>query len=130
MPAVLVLIFSLYIAVRDIKYHRIYNQDLAIFALLLSVELNVIPFRQIAFCIAASLSVSLIFKCGGGDFKLSSLLFLTQGEITASTKYFSLLFLSLSAALIISAAYRRSFRGAIPLAPSILLPFLVIYLDI
>ena len=87
-------------------------------------------FRDIALCVTATFCASMIFKVGGGDFKLLSLLFLTQGEVVASARYFTFLFLSLSAALFISAISRRSLRGSIPLAPSLLLPFVVIYLDI
>lgn len=129
MSGILISFFSIYIAVRDIREHKIYNRDLLAFALLLSIDIKPIAFRDIALCVTGTFCASMIFKVGGGDFKLLSLLFLTQGEIVASARYFSLLFFSLSAALFISAVSRWSLRGAVPLAPSLLLPFLVIYLD-
>jgi Flp pilus assembly protein protease CpaA len=121
---------SMYIAVVDIRHHRIHNRDLFIYGIFLFISHNAISLVDSLLLVFAVLLICLIFRFGGGDFKLLALLILTQGELIASMEFFSYLFISLLMSVAIWAARERSFRGSIPLAPSILLPFLVIYLDI
>lgn len=129
MGKAIVLAFSLYIATIDIQYHRIYNRDLFVFGAVLLFNLNAISFVKSFSLVFAAFLICLIFKIGGGDFKLLSLLVFTQGKLIASAQFLSYLFFALLISVAIWATLRRNFRGAMPLAPSILLPFLALYLD-
>jgi Flp pilus assembly protein protease CpaA len=84
--------------------------------------------------IAVTLLLTISLRIGGGDFKLFSLLLISQGQLVFSREYFEILTLCIFASLLLTTlhALRRNFRlgGSIPLAPAILAPFTVIYLDI
>jgi Flp pilus assembly protein protease CpaA len=120
---------SIYIAVVDIQQHRIHNRNLFIFGIFLIISRNSISLVDSLLLVLAVLLICLIFKFGGGDFKLLALLILTQGELIASAQFLSYLFFALLISVALWAALQRNFRGAMPLAPSILLPFLALYLD-
>lgn len=125
----IVFALSLYIAMIDIRDHRIYNRDLSVYGFVLFYNLNAISIVKSFSLVFAAFLICLIFKIGGGDFKLISLLIITQGKLIASAQFLSYLFFSLLISVAIWAALQRNFRGAMPLAPSILLPFLALYLD-
>ena len=125
----IVFALSLYIAMIDIRDHRIYNRDLSVYGFVLFYNLNAISIVKSFSLVFAAFLICLIFKIGGGDFKLISLLIITQGKLIASAQFFSYLFFALLISVAIWATLRRNFRGAMPLAPSILLPFLALYLD-
>jgi Flp pilus assembly protein protease CpaA len=84
--------------------------------------------------ILSALTLSISLGIGGGDFKLFSLLLLAQGQLLISREYFQLLALCIGASLLLSSMLalkmKQRLAGSIPLAPSILAPFVAIYLDI
>jgi Flp pilus assembly protein protease CpaA len=84
--------------------------------------------------ILSALVLSISLGIGGGDFKLFSLLLLAQGQLVISREYFQLLSLCIGASLLIATMLalkmKQRLAGSIPLAPSILAPFVAIYLDI
>lgn len=130
MVQALIAIGSLYISWVDLREHRIYNRDLIAYALVLSLKANPIPFKWILSILILALLATILFRIGGGDFKLFAVLLLTHGVEIASTEYFSCFFFALSASLLIASIRHRTLHCAVPLAPAIALPFLLIYLGI
>ncbi len=132
--ALSILIISLAISLIDIKEHRIYNLHLLIFALPLLFQMRPLPFLQTFMVILSALTLSISLGIGGGDFKLFSLLLLAQGQLLISREYFQFLALCIGASLLLSSMpalkMKQRLVGSIPLAPSILAPFVAIYLDI
>jgi Flp pilus assembly protein protease CpaA len=129
-----IIILSIAISLIDIKEHRIYNTHLLIFALPLLFQMRPLPFLQTFMVILSALTLSISLGIGGGDFKLFSLLLLAQGQLLISREYFQLLALCIGASLLLSSMLALKMKqrlvGSIPLAPSILAPFVAIYLDI
>jgi len=119
-----------YISLRDIAAHRIDNASNLSLFLLLSIDRNTESLRVTIIALICNLAFSILFRFGGGDFKLFSVLILTQGEVLISTLYLQLFAVFATISFMISAAARRSFSGAVPMAPAILTPFLIGYLAI
>lgn len=132
--ALSILILSLAISLIDIREHRIYNSHLLIFALPLLFQMRSLPLLQTLLVALSALALSISLGIGGGDFKLFSLLLLAQGQLVISREYFQLLALCIGASLLIATMLalkmKQRLGGSIPLAPSILAPFVAIYLDI
>lgn len=123
-------LISLYIALRDVKTHKISHTSLLALSIPLSLNMHRIFLWQSLLLILATLLVSLLFGIGGGDFKLLALLILTQGALVASITYLQILLMAISLSLLISIIVNRSLKGSIALAPAILLPFMACYLAI
>lgn len=130
MVASAVTCISLLIAFIDIREHRIRNTHLLLLAIPLSITRYQISWIEILVFVLLTLVISLVFRVGGGDFKLFSLLIATQGELIASAIYFYLFAISVSVSSAISLVIRRNLSASIPLAPAILAPFLYLYLAI
>jgi hypothetical protein len=130
MLTVAIALFSLWIAFYDLKTHRIRDKDLLGFALLLMISPHFISFISTFLLISLALVSCLVLSVGGGDFKLFSLLVLSQGTEIGSSQYFSRFMLAVSVLVLLSLARNRNFSGSIALAPAILAPFLLGYLDI
>lgn len=130
MVQALIAVGSLYISWVDLREHRIYNRDLIAYALVLSLKANPIPFKWSLSILILALLATILFRIGGGDFKLFAVLLLTHGAEIASTEYFSCFFFALSASLLITLIRHRTLHCAAPLAPAIALPFLLKYLGI
>lgn len=118
----------------DIKEHRIYNAHLILFSLPLLLDSKSLPIRTTVITISATLILTMLFHIGGGDFKLFSLLLISQGRLVFSREYFQFLMLFISASLLVTTLIalmrNRRLGGSIPLAPAILASFTAIYLDI
>lgn len=123
-------LISLFIALRDVKTHKITHASLLALSIPLSLNMHRIFLWQSLLLILATLLVSLLFGIGGGDFKLLALLILTQGALVASITYLQILLMAISLSLLISIIVNRSLKGSIALAPAILLPFMACYLAI
>jgi Flp pilus assembly protein protease CpaA len=130
MLKVAIALFSLWIALYDLKTHRIRDKDLLGFALLLMISPRFISFTSALVLISLALVSCLVLNVGGGDFKLFSLLVLSQGTEIVSSQYFLRFMLAISVLVLLSFARNRNFSGSIALAPAILAPFLLGYLDI
>jgi Flp pilus assembly protein protease CpaA len=132
--AIIILFGSILLSWIDIKEHRIYNSHLLLFSVPLLIESRSLPIRSTMIAIAVTLLLTISLRIGGGDFKLFSLLLISQGQLVFSREYFEILTLCIFASLLLTTlhALRRNLRlgGSIPLAPAILAPFTVIYLDI
>lgn len=119
---------SIYICLTDIRHHRIPNIALPLLAFPLISNLTTLPKEDLALSLLALWIIGLLAGVGMGDLKLLTLLLVTQGSHLLNMRY-------LIGALIISfisIGFARlkggSFKVEIPLAPAILIPFLVIYL--
>jgi Flp pilus assembly protein protease CpaA len=130
MVTLALLMQSLWIAVIDIRSHRISNISILVLALPLFVRPHSIAPLDSFFGLIALLAVALISRMGGGDFKLLSLLIISQGEIVVSLHYIFMALVLASGSAFFTVARQRNFGVSVPLAPSILVPFLLIYLDI
>jgi Flp pilus assembly protein protease CpaA len=86
------------------------------------ITLNLIVLSSIWF-------VGLLGKIGMGDLKLLTILMVLQGQILLNPIYWisftSIALISITLHILL----RRTIRGEIPLAPSILLPFSALYLS-
>lgn len=130
MVGVFVALGSLYISWVDLREHRIYNRDLAILAIFLTLDSHTIALKWSGALLIPALFLTFAFRFGGGDFKLFALLLLTQGRIIATAQYANYLFTALSASLLFTAIRHRSLHCTVPLAPAVVLPFLLMYLGI
>jgi Flp pilus assembly protein protease CpaA len=130
MLSLFVLILSLCISVRDIAEHRISNfSNFALFLLLL-FDPHFASIKVALLGIFITVCLSIFSGFGGGDIKLISLLIMSQGSIVIALDYFQLFLISSTVSLAIAVVARRSFAGAIPMAPAILTPFMIRYLAI
>ena len=130
MLTVAIALFSLWIAFYDLKTHRIRDKDLLVFATFLMFSPHFISFTSALLLISLALVSCMALNVGGGDFKLFSLLVVSQGSVIENSQYFSRFMLAVSVLVLLSFARNRNFSGSIALAPAILAPFLLGYLDI
>jgi Flp pilus assembly protein protease CpaA len=120
--------FALYISWRDFRDHLILNRDLLIFAPILFFDHHFASIVLITIAITLSPLFSLL-TIGGGDIKLLSLLFASQGSIIFSRIYLAYLSVALALALLIFYISNGRKSGSIALAPPILCAFLAAYLS-
>lgn len=129
-----VLLISIRIAVIDIKSHRIPNQHTLILAVLLLLDQVAGETRGVLIAIPIVFAVGYIGKVGAGDIKLILALLITSGSLLLNQRYLYGAALISILALFFSALFARMkslhIPKSIPLAPSILLPFLFSYLAI
>jgi hypothetical protein len=130
MLTIAIALFSLWISCYDLKTHRIRDKDLLVFAALLSTSPHFISFTTALALVTVALVSSIALNVGGGDFKLFSLLVFSQGSVIGTYLYFSCFILAVSVLVLISFTRNWNFSGSIALAPAILAPFLLGYLDI
>lgn len=123
-------IMALRITVIDIRYHRIQNRDLLAITPFLALSAQTIDLLPVIAITLVTILVSLLIDLGGGDLKLLILLFLTQGELVVTSRYLYLLTIAIALSLFILLLLRQSVRSSVPLAPAILIPFLICYLAI
>jgi Flp pilus assembly protein protease CpaA len=90
------------------------------------------PASLIRTCIAVALALllCLAFKIGMGDFKLFSVLALTQGSLVLTIDFLSDFFLVTLVAVLITFVKRKGLGGSIAFAPCIAIPFGLVYLGI
>lgn len=123
-------IMALRITVIDIRYHRIKNRDLLAITPFLALSAQTIDLLPVIAITLVTILVSLLINLGGGDLKLLILLFLTQGELVVTSRYLHLLAIAIALSLFVLLLLRQSVRSSVPLAPAILIPFLICYLAI
>ncbi len=123
-------LFSFWIALYDLKTHLIRDKDLLAFSALLMISPQFTTLTSALLLISCALLSCVALKIGGGDFKLFSLLVVTQGSVVGTSQYFSRFMLAISVLVLISLIRNRNFSGSIALAPAILAPYLLGHLDI
>ena len=130
----LVLILTVWICVVDIRSHRIPNRLSLLLALALLFDSITAELYGFLIASALCLLIAYLGKVGAGDVKLFLVLVATSGSLILNPGYFldmaviSLIFLVPS--LSISHLKGRRPAPSIAFAPSILIPFLLLYLAI
>jgi hypothetical protein len=126
-----VIIFTLLaIVIYDLRFHLITNRALTFLAFLLLQDLHLASLQSIALSELLIAFLSLGLRFGGGDFKLLSLLTITEGRLLISIEYLHWFFAAIILSLLMKCAITGSGRGSLAMAPSILAPFLILYLAI
>ena len=92
--------------------------------------MNPVPWKFTLIAVAMALSLCVAFKIGMGDFKLFSVLVITQGALVLTVDFLSHLFLVTLVTVTISIARRKGLSGSIAFAPFITFPFGLVYLGI
>jgi Flp pilus assembly protein protease CpaA len=134
MLKVLVLSISASICFIDIKSHRIPNRLTLLLTGTLICDSVSSSFYSFLTASIATLLIAYLGKVGAGDVKLFLALLATSGTLILSQSYF-LGMAIISTALLLSSVINSRFKGArrppsIAFAPSILVPFLALYLAI
>ena len=134
MVEVLVLFVSGWICVIDIRTHKIPNELSLFIAVLLLCDS--VSTQFLGFLLAASicLLVAYVGKVGAGDVKLFLVLVATSGSVVSTQAYFLGMALT-SICVLLTSSLPQRLRGikgltSIAFAPSILIPFLALYLAI
>lgn len=134
MVEVLVLVLSVWICVVDIKSHRIPNELSVLLAVVLLFDTVTAQLPGFLTASSACVLIAYIGKIGAGDVKLFLALTATSGSLLLTQRYFLGMAVTSLFALVASFAIAR-LRGlkkprSIAFAPSILIPFLALYLAI
>jgi len=134
MLKVLVLSISASICFIDIRSHRIPNRLTLLLAMALLFDSESSSFYSFLTASTAALLIAYLGKVGAGDVKLFLALVATSGTLVLSQNYFLGMALT-SAALLLCSVINSRLKGArrppsIAFAPSILIPFLALYLAI
>lgn len=130
----LVVIMSAAISFIDIKQHRIPNRLTFTLTVVLLCDSLGTSSQELFVLLPVSLAFGLLCKFGAGDIKLFTALIVTSGTLLFDSVYLygvvatSLLTLCLTRLHTCTKAGARS--KSIPFAPSILLPFIALYLAI
>lgn len=125
-----IVLISLYISVVDLISHRISHYSLILLSIPLLLNPHGMRVEVLLMGIAVLTLLTLISSLGGGDFKLLLVLLISQGSLVMSLAYLQIFLFVAFIQVVIFALIRKGFQGAIPLAPSILAPFLLCYLAI
>lgn len=130
MLAAVILLFTFHISLKDIESHRI--SDTSNFILFLLLAINPHPVNLIRFTVAWLLLIllSTVTHLGGGDFKMLTILLLTQGDILLTASYGLQFSIATTITLLSCLVSRRNVEGSIPMGPAILAPFTFAYLAI
>jgi Flp pilus assembly protein protease CpaA len=134
MLKVLVLSISASICIIDLRSHRIPNRLTLLLAGTLICDSVSSTFYGFLTAAMAALFIAYFGKVGAGDVKLFLALVATSGNLVLSQNYF-LWMAQTSAALLLASVINSRLKGisrpaAIAFAPSILIPFLALYLAI
>lgn len=122
----LILLFSIYISIFDLRHHRITNPSVVLISVLLFIEGDFhIYFLTGILFIVPLLLLGIFGGLGGGDVKLLmavALLAIPGGSITT---YVTFLVVAISILTVLTVLARMRFRGNIALAPAICASYLV-----
>lgn len=134
MYEVLVLALTLLISLFDIRTHRIPNHLTLLLAIVLLFDNLRADLYGVLIASPLCLLVAYLGKIGAGDVKLFLVLIATSGSLVFTPGYFLgmalISLLALVTSLVISHLKGREVPRTIAFAPSILIPFLLLYLAI
>lgn len=119
-----------YITVADIRTHRITNRSTLILGLALFSKMNSASFITTFISIAIAFALCALFTIGMGDFKLFSVLVITQGSLVLTLDFLHRFFLVTLCVVTFSLAARKNLASSIAFAPCIVIPFGMVYLGI
>lgn len=124
------LVLILTIVINDMRTHRISNRSSGLLFLLLICQPKLAPLLSIFVVIVISILIFTVAHVGMGDLKLWIAMVITRGEDVISLRYLQGLLVVSTVSAAISFLRGRDFRKEIPFGPSLLLPFVPIYLGI
>jgi Flp pilus assembly protein protease CpaA len=126
----LIVLFSIFISLFDLRHHRITNLSVVIISILLFVEGDFQIHFLSGFLFLAPLLVLGIFGgLGGGDVKLLLVVALVAIPVEAISTFLVFLLLAISILTALTIAVRRRLRGNIALAPAICASYLALLLS-
>jgi Flp pilus assembly protein protease CpaA len=126
----LIVLFSIFISLFDLRHHRITNLSVVIISILLFVEGDFQIYFLSWFLFLAPLLVLGIFGgLGGGDVKLLLAVALVAIPVEAISAFLVFLLLAISILTALTIAVRRRLRGNIALAPAICASYLALLLS-
>ena len=126
----LIIFFSIYISVVDLRHHRITNLSVVIISILLFIEGDFqICFLSGILFLAPLLVLGIFGGLGGGDVKLLLAVALVAIPVEAISAFLVFLLLAISILTALTIAVRRRLRGNIALAPAICASYLALLLS-
>lgn len=121
----LILLFSIYISLFDLRHHRITNFSVVLISVLLLIEGDFhIFFLTGIFFLGPLLVLGIFGGLGGGDVKLLMAVALLAIPVGSITTYITILVAAISILTVLTVAARMRFRGNIALAPAICASYL------
>ena len=130
MPQWFIVSLLVFITIVDFHTHRITNISLFILGLALFTDRNSASFIYTLIAVAMALWLCVAFKIGMGDFKLFSVLVITQGTLVLTVDFLAHLLLVTLVTVTITTVRRKGLSGSIAFAPCIAIPFGLVYLGI
>jgi Flp pilus assembly protein protease CpaA len=126
----LIILFSIYIGVLDLRHHRITNLSVGIISILLFIEGDFqIYFLSGILFLAPLLVLGIFGGLGGGDVKLLLAVALVAIPVEAIITFLAFLVLAISILTLFTIAVRKRLRGNIALAPAICASYLALLLS-
>jgi Flp pilus assembly protein protease CpaA len=126
----LIVLFSIYISIFDLRHHRITNLSVALISVLLFIEGDFqIYFLSGILFLAVLLVLGIFGGLGGGDVKLLLAVALVAIPVEAIITFLAFLVLAISILTIFTIAVRKRLRGNIALAPAICASYLALLLS-
>ena len=126
----LIVIFSIYISLFDLRHHRITNRSVVIISVLLFIQgdFQIYILSGILF-LAPVLLLGIFGGLGGGDVKLLVAVALVAIPAEAISTFLAFLLLAISILTALTIAVRKRLRGNIALAPAICASYLALLLS-
>jgi prepilin peptidase CpaA len=126
----LVVLFSIYISIFDLRHHRITNLSVALISVLLFIEGDFeIYFLSGILFLAVLLVLGIFGGLGGGDVKLLVAVALVAIPVEAIITFLAFIVLTISILTIFTIGVRKRLRGNIALAPAICASYLALLLS-
>lgn len=121
----LILLFSIYIGIFDLRHHRITNPSVVLISVLLFIEGDFhIYFLTGILFIVPLLLLGIFGGLGAGDVKLLMAVALLAIPFGSITTYVTILILAISILTVLTVVARMRLRGNIALAPAICASYL------
>lgn len=121
----LILLFSIYISIFDLRHHRITNPSVILISVLLFIEVDFhIFFLTGILFIVPLLLLGIFGGLGGGDVKLLMAVALLAIPVGSITSYLTILVAAISILTVLTVVARMRLGGNIALAPAICASYL------
>lgn len=126
----LIVLFSIYISLFDLRHHRITNISVVLISILLLIEGDFhFYFRTGILFLGVLLFVGIFGGLGAGDVKLLVAIALVTIPVEAISEYLTFLVMAISILTLLTILGRMRLRGNIALAPAICASYLALLLS-
>ncbi len=126
----LIILFSIYISLFDLRHHRITNLSIFFISVLLLIEGDFhFYFRTGILFLSALLLMGIFGGLGAGDVKLLVAVALVTIPVEAISKYLTFLVMAISILTLLTISVRMRLAGNIALAPAICASYLALLLS-